>query len=353
MNNYLLKKIIKETQIEYLDLLKKMMPMLYDEKYVVVALDEISLFWRKKKTVIDMYLQYIVKERNTVFYTAATYFDVKNGEQYPFLLMGDEHIFDDPLGRYCEICHNFGDAPKVLSEKVSVCAKDNIDIIEKCEGLILVLPLRFMGNKMDEEEFLKIGEKAFLDFFNGIPDLNTYFSVCNTIDDVIRYFKDEYKDAVYLYEGDNVRIEFRTRIESAIKKIKTNMGEGYSQGQYFYFSIFGPLQQAIDILFVASAYNAVPLIRYSVALHNVFLLLPVFFGDDNDDIKAKIYVLNSLYKMFDQELYVDKSLSEFYERVKKFSFEDKALSCFKADNLKRTLEELHLLVEDFESRKNN
>ena len=348
MSRSLLESQIKEIQIQYLDLLKTMLPMLDDEKYLVMALDSISLFWRKKKPVIDIYLKYIAKEQNAVFYTAATYFDVENGEQYPFLLMGNLHIFDDPLGKYCEICHRFKDVPQALSEKVLVCAKDNIDILEKCEGLVVVLPLRFMGTSMEEKEFHKLGEKTFLSFFKDIPDIETYFKTCDSTDAVIKHFKDDYQDAICLYENDSRVDDFRIRVEHAAEMTKAQMGEGYSMGEYFYFCFYGSLQQAIDILLVSSAYNATPLIRYPVSLHNAFLLISNFYDDNFTEASSRLFVYNNLYKMFDQSLFVGESLSTFYARVRDFSFESKACACYQADNLKETCEKLHVLIKNFE-----
>lgn len=347
MSTHLLEERIKEIQFQYLDLLKYTLPMLEDEKYVAVALDSISLFWRRKKPVIDMYLQYVVKEQNTVFYTAATYFDVENGEQYPFVLMGDVHIFDDPLGKYCEICHMWSEVPKSFAEKVPICARDNIDILEKCEGLVLVLPLRSMGVSAEKEELDRIGEMAFVEFFNGIPDFNTYFKTCKTIDNLVSHFKDEYKGVVCLYEDDDMSGDFKARVERSINITKQLMGEGYSIGEYFYFSFFGSLSQAIDVLIVSAAYNATPLIRYPVALHNAFLLLPNFYENNIDVSISKMYVFNYLYKMFNQSLYENEPLSVFYEKVKNYSFESKAISCYEDNNPKHTLKSLHHLLEDF------
>lgn len=347
MKNYLLEEKIKDIQSQYLDLLKVMVPLIEDEEYVVTVLDSIALFWRKNKTVISMYLMYLVKEGNAVFYTAATYFDVANGEQYPFLLMGDLHIFDDPLGRYCEICHQ-GGAPEAFSEKVSICAKDNIDILEKCEGLIVVLPLRYMGKVLEEKEFLKFGEKAFLEFFNDVPNIKTYFDSCNTVDEVIEHFKVEYQQTVCLFENDVPTIGFRSRIERAAEMTRKIMGDGYTTGEYFYFSLFGPLQQAMDIIMVTVEYNAIPLVRYPVTLHNIYLLLPNFVTENLHEITSRLFVFNALYKMFDQSKYMNESLGEFYASVKKYSFEKKVMLCYEENNLKQTLDKIHLLVEDFE-----
>ena len=351
MRNLLLENQIKEIQSQYLVLLKRLKPMIEDEKYVAIALESISLFWRKRKQVIAVYLQYIAKEHNAVFYTAATYFDVKNGEQYSFMLMGDLHIFDDPLGRYCEICHQNSEAPKAIFDKISVCANDNIDLLEKCEGLVIVLPLRSLGSSAEETELNKVGEKAFIEYFDGIPDLNTYFELCKTADDVSKCFKDKYRNTVRLFEDDIITDDFRARVDRAVDIQKSLLGEGYSFGEYFYSSLFGPLRQAIDILCIVSAYNLIPLIRYPVALHNAYLLLPNFFGDELADVKTRLLMFNALYQMFDPAQYANESLSVFYKKVKNFSFESKALSCYQEDNPKQTLESLHTLLEDFNDYK--
>lgn len=347
MSKHLLEDQIKEIQSEYLDLLKTLKPMIEDEEYVSVALDSISLFWHKKRPVIDVYLQYIAKEQNGVFYTAATYFDVNNGEQYPFMLMGNLHIFDDPLGKYCEICHRWSEAPKSIFEKISVCANDNIELLEKCEGLVTILPLRGMGSTDEEQERIKTGEKVFLNFFDDIPDMDSYYMSCTTVDDIVNSFKEDYMSNVCLYEGDSKTEDFRIRVENAIDIQKTLIGEGYSLGLYFSTSLMGPLQQAIDILCLSSAYNLIPLIRYPVALHNVYMLLPNFFDETHEDIRARIVVFNALYNLFDQTLFAKESLSVFYEKVTSFSFETKALSCYRIKNPKQTLEDLHSLLDDF------
>lgn len=347
MSDHLLEKQIKEIQSQYLDLLKTLKPMIEDEKYVEVALDSISLFWRKRKPIIDVYLQYIAKEQNAVFYTAATYFDIENGEQYSFMLMGDLHIFDDPLGKYCEICHQCSEAPKSIFDKIPVCADDNINLLEKCEGLIIVLPLRSIGSLAEEAELNKLGERAFLEYFDGITDIGTYFKSCTTINDITKLFKDKYKNTVCLFEEDNITEDFRTRVEKAINIQKSLLGDGYTIGDYFYFSLFGPLRQAIDILFLTSNYNLIPLIRYPVALHNVCLLLPNFYDAKLVDIEARILIFNSLYRLFDPTQYTNESLSAFYRKVKQFSFETKALSCYQENNPKQTMESLHTILEDF------
>lgn len=333
MKNLLTDKI-KLIQDEYADLLKVLIPQLEDDGCIHSALDSIALFWRRRKDIIDSFLRYVVREQNAYIYTAATYFDVENGEQYPFLLMGDLHIFDDPLGRYCEICYS-GNAPERLSEKVLICAKDNIGILEKCRTEILILPLRFMGTGVEEKEFLKIGEQIFLEFFPDIKDLNAYFELCKTKATIARYIDSSKVNSVIFDEKDSWDMPILDRIENTIVETQKIMGEGYEEGVLFYFALYGPIQQAIDIILLSLEYNCIPLLRYPVALHYVLAILPNFKGKESlEEIIKKIIVLNTVYKMFDQECAASMPLDEYKIMVSEFGFERLVLDCYEQCNLK-------------------
>lgn len=347
MSNHLLEKQIKEIQEQYFDLLKKILPLLESELYLLSALDSISLFWRKKQSVIEMFLNYIVKERNTVFYTGAVCFEENNGDQYPFMLMGDLHIFDDPLGRYCEICHQNESTLGLFLKQILLCARNNIDILKNCDELIIVLPLRNIEHTDQAEDLKKLGEKCFLNFFNDFYDLNSYFQNCNTVDDLVKHFRLELQGVVCLYENDNAEDVFRTRVERVIEISKNYYENGHSIAEYFYFFFFSTLLQSIEILSIASFYNATPLIRYPVALQNAFLLLPSFYKDNLYQATSRFFILNSLYKLFVNSFNNNVSLRAFYENVKNFSFEKKALSCYSENTPKETMKKLDLLIESF------
>lgn len=329
MKNLLLDDILA-IQKEYCEVLKEQIPYLENEETTAVALDSIAIFWRRRKKVIDLFLRYIAKQNNTYIYTAATYFDVENGEQYPFLLLGDTHIFDDPLGRYCEICYS-GNAPQALSDKVLICAKDNIDIIEKCDNRILVLPLRFMGKEKDEREFLKIGEDVFLEFFPNISDMPTYFKTCLSMTDLLGMVNIQLLENMMLVEDDDIDFPIEERLKIVFDTTKKTMGEenNFSDGELFYFAVYGPIQQALDIIALCLEYGCVPLIRYPITLQYILTLLPNFREIEGyDEIIKTIIVMNSLYKVFDYEELSGYSLSEYQESVAEFDFENKALNLF-------------------------
>ena len=96
---------IKGIQIEYKELLSKLSPKLKSGQ-VPEALDELNLFWLRHIDEVQLYLKYWLYGEDCYIFTAATFMDFNDNEHLPFLLMGEKHILDDPLGRYSELCGN-------------------------------------------------------------------------------------------------------------------------------------------------------------------------------------------------------------------------------------------------------
>ena len=109
MNYSLLRDEIKQIQQEYKNLLSNLLPLL-KAKRSMVALDEINLFWARHIDIVKLYLKTELSVMNSYVFTAATYMDIEDKEQYPFLLLGDQHILDDPLCKYAEICIKMPDS---------------------------------------------------------------------------------------------------------------------------------------------------------------------------------------------------------------------------------------------------
>ena len=88
---------IKGIQIEYKELLSKLSPKLKSGQ-VPEALDELNLFWLRHIDEVQLYLKYWLYGEDCYIFTAATFMDFNDNEHLPFLLMGEKHILDDPLG---------------------------------------------------------------------------------------------------------------------------------------------------------------------------------------------------------------------------------------------------------------
>lgn len=75
---------MNQLQSEYLILLKKLKPIL-EGMYAKEVLDEISMFWYKNRNIVKMYLENYVPCNDAYVFTAVTYLDVNENEQYPFM----------------------------------------------------------------------------------------------------------------------------------------------------------------------------------------------------------------------------------------------------------------------------
>ena len=94
---------MNQIQIEYKILLQKLLPKLKSE-FSVQALDEINLFWYRHMDIVRLYLASEFAGAESYVFTAATYLDYDDNEHLPFLLLGKQHVLDDPLSKYSAIC---------------------------------------------------------------------------------------------------------------------------------------------------------------------------------------------------------------------------------------------------------
>ncbi len=143
MNSNLLTTRIKGIQIEYKELLSKLSPKLKSGQ-VPEALDELNLFWLRHIDEVQLYLKYWLYGEDCYIFTAATFMDFNDNEHLPFLLMGEKHILDDPLGRYSELCRKMerGTDSEFLYRQVIITSEDNLSILEGTDENILILPLQ-------------------------------------------------------------------------------------------------------------------------------------------------------------------------------------------------------------------
>ena len=105
--NLLNDKIIK-IQEDYKHLLHALQQNIKNE-FSAAVLDEINLFWNMNIGVVQLYLYNEFSQNDGYVFTAATFMDYEDKEQYPFLLLGKQHILDDPLCKYSSICNSLDD----------------------------------------------------------------------------------------------------------------------------------------------------------------------------------------------------------------------------------------------------
>lgn len=277
-------------QIEYKTLLQKLLPKLKSE-FSAQALDEINLFWYRHMDIVRLYLTSEFPGNESYAFTAATYLDYNDNEHFSFLLLGEQHVLDDPLSKYSAICKGLTDTKTshTLYNQIEKTAEDNIKIIENCQGHIFVVPLRLFNQYASSKEFFELGERTFASLFVDIEDLNDYFSKCNTLDDILCHARSDIADLVLFSENDDRSIDFKIRFAEALKENDYMIDDSKSNAYNFFMLVYGCIQQAIDVIISCLEYNCIPFVRYPVALHYISLL--------TENLKATKHIATIRYKM--------------------------------------------------------
>lgn len=309
-------------------MLINLMPYM-ESDVAAIALDEIVVFWNENLDLIRIFLNSYVAQTESYVFTASTYMDIEDKENYPFMLLGGLHIMDDPLGKYCEVCKKMGERQVSggFLEQIILTAKDNIKIIEQCKEEIIVLPLRLFNQSPEDSLIFQIGEKVFVSLFKDISSLKEYFEKCNTFDDILLYAREDIGNIILFDENDNKDMPLKDRFKQSIPNIPHLIEGKFSEGELFYQMVFGSIQQAVDVIISCIEYRVIPLIRYPVAF-NYFLLLIDNFQDIEMgvQIRYKACIANLVYRVCDKDRLSHKGFKRFVDVIKAERFWEEMLA---------------------------
>ena len=333
-SNLLMEKMT-QIQIEYKVLLQKLLPKLKTD-FSVQALDEINLFWYRHMDVVRLYLTSGFAGDESYVFTAATYLDYDDKEHLPFLLIGKQHILDDPLSKYSSICKSLADgkASHKLYDQIGKTAEDNIKIIENCQGTIFVVPLRLFNQYSSSEEFFEIGERTFASLFIDIEGLKDFFSKCNTIDDILCHARSDIGNLVVFSENDDRSLDFKVRFVEALKENDYMIDESKSDAYNFFMLVYGCIQQAIDVIISCLEYHCIPFVRYPVALHYISLLTENLKATEHiGTIRYKMSIAFVLHNLIDKERLSKIKTKDFITLNEKYDFNKKLFECFESNGI--------------------
>lgn len=323
-SNLLLNKI-QLIQTEYKELLSILLPKL-KSCHSPAALDEINLFWWRHIEEIQLYIRTWFPGENSYVFTASTFMDFEDNEHLPFLMMGDKHILDDPLSKYSEIRSKMpnGKNAEFLYEQIGVTAEDNLKLLENVHEEILILPLRLLNHSNDNNSLYKVGELAFVNLFNGINSLNDYFTKCESIDDIMRFARDDIGKFVMFSEDDDVTLSFEERFRITLSGTKYAVDPAKSDSHNFFMLVFGSIQQAIDVIVSCVEYGCIPYIRYPVSLHYISLLSESMVDLDHIvTLRFRMSVAFIVYKLCDKKRLVSGGIGKFLTKNQEYRFSSK------------------------------
>ena len=325
MKKDLLIEKMHHLQSEYLILLKRLKPK-FGGLYTKEVLDEINMFWYKNRNIVNLYLENFVPNNDAYVFTAITYLDVDANEQYPFMFLGKTHILDDPLGKYCELCYLNNKLEEGLFEQVRLCLDDNIKVLESLVPHIITIPFRLFNQniKYAEKEFYQIGEYVFTSMFDGVESIAQYFAEIKDINQLYSKLVNGMEHAILFSNSDDQNKEFFERFNAAKMHNADMLSAATDDVTKFFMLVFGPIQQAIDIILSCQQYKCIPFIRYPVTLNYVLILLDNFRDKHGFKVmKDKVCVANVLYKVCDNEIMSQFEFGRFVEVIKESSISEK------------------------------
>lgn len=325
MNYSLLRDEIKQIQQEYKTLLYNLLPLL-KAKHSMVALDEINLFWVKYIDIVKLFLKTEISGMNSYVFTAATYMDVEDNEQYPFLLLGDQHILDDPLCKYAEICIKMPDGKvlELLYQQIIKAAEDDIRVINTCEDQIIILPLRLLNSPKEDNPLLNLGEQIFLSMFPTITSMEMYVQKCSNFSDIVQYGIPNLSEIIMFSEDDDKTIPFEERFRAAINNAPGMVDKTKSDAENFFMLVYGFVQQAIDVIVSCEEYRCIPYIRYPVALNYISLIAGnLLHMEYIREMCFKMSIAFIVYNLCDKEKLSQEGFIVFLSCRDKVSFSDR------------------------------
>lgn len=322
--NFLMNKI-NNIQNEYLEMLLKIKYKIDTIDYMYI-IDEINIFWYSNRDVVTLYLSNITRQDKAYIFTGATYLDVDDFEHYPFVMMGNIHIIDDPLCKYSRVvpeCKS-QDFSETLRNQIISSVEDNIKILSEYSFAILILPLHLIYDN-DMKLISKVAGNAFLSLFSiENINMNIYFKKFSSIEDIATALKPGIERYIVFDEGEDLGKSLTQRFKNYIDKTNIPLSEGKNDAFKFWMLVYSFIAQALDIILCCSNFNLIPYLRYRVTFHYVTLLEDNFSGvKGSRDILFKCKIAHVLYMIFDKDKIRDISFLQFYKSLNEYNFSDK------------------------------
>lgn len=330
MNSSLLMDKIVLIQKEYKELLISLLPKL-KSGFAAEVLDEINIFWLKNKNIVRLYLEAIVPYNDSYVFTAATFLDYEDNEHLPFLLLGENHILDDPLSRYSELCGEMpeGRDANFLYEQIKTTTEDNIKILENLHSSVFIIPLRLFAQSKADDILFQKSERLFLGLFNGIDSIGDYFIKCDSIDNIIKYANDDTEKIVMFSETDDKKLPFKERFHHSITDAEFMIDPAKSDAFNFFSMVFGNIYQAISILACCLEYGCIPYVRYPVSFHYLNIISnSVLEGSQVNMLRFKMSVAFLLYKLCDKSQLSTIGTNDFLLKKQSYGFNNKIFKRF-------------------------
>lgn len=310
MQDILLEEVT-QTQKEYLGLLKEL-DKSSEQSISPEMMDRINIFWYGKRNIVRLIFEYFFKEKEVHCFTAATDYDTEDYSQKSFFILGDCHVFDDPLPDYLKSINEIDDTVYLtkMNKVIKNTLKNNIKIIENLKQNLLVFPLRHLSKvlNLSSEELDRLSETIFLSLFKGIGSMEQYNKQIKKAND-IAYYLSEKHPAILLFDGDNIEDKWEGRLQySRIEYFDNINVTEMTDGEVFFLIVFGNIKQALQVIDMSSSFQVIPFIRSFIPFNYFILISQVIENNFKDafDFNQKEYWKTIISYYIHREFFINE-----------------------------------------------
>ena len=335
MSHNLLLNKIHLIQYEYRKTLEYLAPKLKND-YNYTALDEIALFWNRYIEEVQLYLKYWFAGKDSYTFTSSAFLDFERSEHIPFLLMGKNHIVDDPLRKYVDILTKIPKGKNIdfLYRQIDMAVEAHLKILNNLDNQILILPVRLLNQKSSYQFLYEMGENAFISLFNDIDSLEQFYKKCETYEDIIRYAKDNIAELVLFSNDDDKKLPFEVRFKNMLEYYNDELSMEKTDANRFFMVVFGYIQQAIEVLVSCIEYECIPYVSYPISFHYIFLLSERMHKIEYiRTLRFKMVLLQMLYQLCDKDRIGQIEFKKFMKKIQTYNFDDKLFKLLESNGI--------------------
>lgn len=320
MNDDRLVSELHKLQREYKSILERVLIEI-ERGNSFAIIDEINVFWHRNMKLVNLALENLGLPFSGYLFTGAVILDIADYEHYPFVCLGDYHIWDDPIYTYLSIL-NKTDNPYFdlkIQKQIRNTIEDSIQILNSTSNEILILPVRLLIAK-NYDKICDMAMQAFLSLFGEEMSFENYKKSFSTIEDISKVLPENIKQSIS-FSNDDDEYDFIDKFNNFKENNVLPIDPDSSDSEIFWFVVYGYMSQALSIILMCLDYSLIPYIRFEVIYRYIIILSANF--DSSEEVQNMIFkssVAHLLYSCFKKEDYRDVSFDNFYNAVRENEF---------------------------------